>query len=218
MATKQQKSLPPDQDEDLSLENLKNSAQWVLMAVAVVLLGVSIFQWNRSRQEALRQEVYRDFTTAFTPDALRQVIEVYPDQPEAALAKIQLGDMLARDGDHEEALEVFETFLRRHPRHPFAPRAELGKFLAFEHLDRLDEAMSGYRGISEDSLVFPQALFGQARILQRKGRHADAIPIYEQIEALVPDSGWAFQAEQFRRAAALAAREAPVTGAPPTEE
>lgn len=212
MATEQQKTLPPEQDDDLSLQNLKNSAQWVLMAVAVILLGVSIFQWNRSRQEAVRQEVYRDFTTAYTPDALRQVVEVYGDQPEAALAQIQLGDMLARDGDHEEALEIFEAFLRKHARHPLAPRAELGRLLAFERLGRLDDALTGYRAIQETSMVYPQALFGQARVLEKQGRHQDAIPIYETIEERVPETSWAFQAERYREAAALAARQPRTAG------
>ncbi|MCH8511096.1 MAG: tetratricopeptide repeat protein [Kiritimatiellae bacterium] len=190
----------------MSLDKLKSSAQWVLLAVALALLSFSIFQWFQSRKEGLRQEVYLDYTTAYTPDALRQVIEAYPNQPEAALARLQLGNMLAQDGEHEEALQVFEGFIAKSPRHPLAGRAVLGRLMALEELGRLDEALEGYKGVAADSLVYPQALFGRARTLEKLGRHAEAVPVYKTIEELVPDSVWAYQAERYRDAASLEAR------------
>ncbi len=206
MATNSQKTLPPVEDEEVSLDKLKSSAQWVLLAVALALLSFSIFQWFQSRKEGLRQEVYMDYSTAYTPDALRQVIEAYPDQPEAALARLQLGNMLAQDGEHEEAMQVFEGFLAKSPRHPLAGRAVLGRLMALEELGKLEEALAGFKEVSPDSLVYPQALFGQARALEKLGRHAEAIPVYETIEELVPNSVWAYQAERYRELAALDAR------------
>lgn len=207
MATSTQKKIETRDDEEVSLENLKKSAQWVVMVIAVALLAVSVYQWAVARRDSLHQEVYQAYTTAYTAESLEQVIEAYPDRPEAAAARIQLGAMHYRDGNYEDSLRVHESFLAAHPRHPLLEKAKLGRFLAMEELGRLDEALAGYQTFTPDMLLYPNALFGQARALERLGRLEESLVVYTTIENTFPDSVWALQAEQFRMAAALGLRD-----------
>ncbi len=207
MATPEKISPASSSDHEEGLETLKQWGQWALMAIAVVFLGVSLFQWNRSRGEGLKQEIFVAYSTAFTPEALAQVVEAYPDAPEAALARIQMGGMYFRDGDYEKALSVYDTFLQAHPRHPLIGEVRFAQRMTLEALGALDEALQGFAGVTEDQLMYPQALFGQARIHEKQGRADLALSLYRLIEERFEDSVWAFQAERFRQAADLAARD-----------
>ena len=207
MATPEKKSpVAASPETEMSLEKLKQMGQWVLLIVAIAFLGVSLFQWNRSREQGEQQEIYLAYSTAFTPEALAQVVEAYPNSSEAALARIQMGGMHFRDGEYDEALAVYDAFLEKHPRHPLIQEVRFSRWMTLEALGELDEAMSGFASVSEEQLMYPQALFAQARILEKQGRAADAVPLYTLIEESYADSVWAFQAELFRQSAELAAR------------
>ncbi|MCC5845291.1 MAG: tetratricopeptide repeat protein [Verrucomicrobia bacterium] len=207
MATPEKISSASSADHEEGLEKLKQWGQWALMGIAVVFLGISLFQWNRSRGEGLKQEIFMAYSTAFTPEALAQVVEAYPDAPEAALARIQMGGMYFREGEYEEALAVYDAFLQAHPRHLLASEVRFSRWMTLEALGRLDEAMEGFASVSEENLMYPQALFGQARIHEKQGRADLALPLYRLIEESFEDSAWAFQAEMFRQVAELAARD-----------
>lgn len=209
MATPEKSSpVAASPETELSIEKLKQMGQWVLLIVAIVFLGVSLFQWNRNREQGEQQEIYMAYSTAFTPEALAQVVEAYPNSTEAALARIQMGGMHFRDGEYDEALAVYDAFLQANPRHPFAQEVRFSRWMALEALGKLEEAMEGFAGVAEDQLMYPQALFGQARILEKQGRPADALPLYTLIKDSFADSPWEFQAGIFRQSAELAARTA----------
>lgn len=207
MATPENTSKTPAPETEEGLEKLKQWGQWVLMGIAVAFLAVSLFQWNRSRIEGEAQEIFLAYSTAFTPEALAQVVEAYPDAPEAALARIQMGGMYFRDGEYDEALSVYDAFLKAHPRHPLADEVRFARWMTLEALGKLDQALEGFAGVSEEAVMFPQALFGQARIHEKQGNPALAVTLYTQISEDFEDSVWAFQADIFRKAAELAARE-----------
>lgn len=202
MATpdKSSKKLPQDETE-ISIENLKKSGQWILLGVAAALLVVSLVQWRGRREESLDLDVYRAYTEAFTIDALEQVLVAFPDRPEAAPARLQLGGMLFREGEFENALQVYETFLVAHPSHPLREQARFGRAISLEELGRYEEAIDAYREFTNEDLLYPNALTGLARALERAGRGEESLAIYERIEADFPETFWAMQAEQFRRAA-----------------
>jgi tetratricopeptide (TPR) repeat protein len=209
MATPNKPTPVSSVETEEGLEKLKQWGQWVLMGIAVAFLAVSLFQWNRGREEGLKQEIFMAYSTAFTPEALAQVIEAYPDAPEAALARIQMGGMHFRDGEYDQALEVYDAFLQKHARHPMAAEVRFARYMTLEAKGRLDEALEGFAGVSEDHLMHPQALFGRARIHEKLGQPELALPLYDEIMERFEDSVWAFQAEMFRQAAELATRAAP---------
>lgn len=211
MSSSQIPSSTPAADHQESLEKFKQWGQGVLLLIAAVFLGVSLFNWNRSRTEGLLQDIYLAYSTAFTPEALAQVVEAYPDAPEAALARIQMGGMYFRDGEYAEALAVYEDFLQTRPRHPLVEEVRFSRLMALEAMGKLDEALAGFSQVSGEQLMFPQALFAVARIHEKQGRPDLALPMYQRIEEDFEDSVWAFQAGMFRQAAERAARTGSVT-------
>lgn len=206
MAKPSKQPTAPEPEAQESLEKLKRWGQWVLMGVAVVFLAFSAFQWNRSRIDGEKQEIYLSYSSAFTPEALAQVVEAFPDAPEAALARIQMGGMFFRDGEFESALAAYDSFLRAHPRHAFIHEVRFARAMALEALDQLEEALEGFQSVDPSMLMYAQAQFGVARIHERQGRPDLAVAIYAAIEESFPDSAWSFQAEIFRQAAELDAR------------
>lgn len=207
MATPDKSSnrLPADEAE-VSIENLKKSGQWILLGVAGALLVVSIVQWRGRRQESLDLDVYQAYTEAYTIDALEQILAAFPERPEAPAARLQLGGMLFREGEFENALEAYDMFLLAHPRHPLREQARFGRAISLEELGRFDEAIEAYREFTGDDLLYPNALTGLARALERAGRTEESLPVYERIETEFADTFWAMQAEQFRRAAQVELR------------
>lgn len=206
MATPETTKQLAEADPEEGLAKLKQMGQWVLLAVAAAFLGVTGFQWLQSREAGVRQEVYLAYTTAFTPEALSQVVEAYPEAPEAALARIQMGGMYFRDGEYEEALAVYDTFLAEHATHPMRGEVEVARWMTVEAMGELEAALAGFEAVPETAVMAAQAQFGRARVLEKLGRAAEAVAVYAAIEAAYPETAWAFQAERFREAAALAAR------------
>jgi len=113
-----------------------------------------------------------------------------------------------RNGEYAEALKQYDAFLAAAPQHPLGEGARLGRLMSLEELGNLEEALLGFQGFDANSVLYPQALFGQARVLEKQEMLADAIAIYERIETTFADEVWAFQAEEFRKAAQLGAARA----------
>lgn len=193
-------------EEEQSLQALKKYAQWVILAVAAVMLAVTLVQNLRSRREAASLEQFLALSQAFTSEGLADVQTAFPEKPAGLLATFQLAAMRFRDGEYAEALSQYDLFLAEAPEHPLSEGARFGRFMALEELGNLDEALQGFRSFDASAVLYPQALFGQARILEKQGDLNAAIAVYEEIEAAFEDEVWAFQAEEFRKAAQLQSR------------
>ena len=202
------KPAPELSDAEKGLQALKQSAQWVILGVAVVMLGVTLYQRGRAGREAAAQEQFMALSTAFTLEALEDVQTAFAGKPAGALANFQRAAMLLRDGELNEALAQYDLFLQSHPRHPLTEGARFGRLVTLEELGHLEDALAGFRGFAESNIFYPQALFAQARILEKTGQTDDAIEIYSDIEARFADEMWAFQAEEFRKAARTVTRPA----------
>jgi tol-pal system protein YbgF len=89
---------------------------------------------------------------AFAEDQLRQFINLYPDDPNAADATNWLGEALLRRGAYEEAADVLTTGYEKYPRSPITPHIMLRLAIA---LHGAGESDMGCRLFFEISKRFP---------------------------------------------------------------
>jgi hypothetical protein len=69
----------------------------------------------------------------------RELIDRWPESPEAVHAPVRLGDLLLKTGDHQGALEAYDRYLERGGQ--LEPEARFGRIKALRALDRRqDEA------------------------------------------------------------------------------
>ncbi len=84
-------------------------------------------------EAAQRNRMARDYEE--TARLYRELLERYPDSPEAANVPVRLGDLLASTGDHQGALAAYELYLDRGAKQ-LAPEAEYGRIQALRALGR----------------------------------------------------------------------------------
>lgn len=187
----------PHHDSPEPKPDWEKHLRWLTPVTAVILIAATVFMWTQGRQTNLRSEVLSAYTLANTAQELQTVADAYPDETEAPLARLQAGAMYYNEGDFEAALAQYELFLKAYATHPMHENAQWGKWMSQEALGSLDEAMAGFQSITEDSLVYPQALLGQARIFEKKGQNEEALGLYTRIQEMNPQSSWAEQARVF---------------------
>lgn len=197
-----QAPVPHSENEEPTLDWEKH-LRWFAPLTAFILIAATVFMWTQSRSTNVRSEALQAFISSSTADQLQTVAEAYPDQPEASLASLQAGGVLYRDGAFEKALSQYERFLANYPSHAMVPHANWGKWMSQESLGELEAALQGYKSLSEEDLFYPQALLGQARIMEKQNRTPEAQDIYGRIQEEFPDSNWAEQAQIFSQRAAL---------------
>ncbi|MEX2607094.1 MAG: tetratricopeptide repeat protein [Kiritimatiellia bacterium] len=171
--------------------------RWGAPLLAVFLIALTLFMWKQGNKTTLRTEVLNAYTRADSAEALAAISEVYTDQPEAPLALLQAASLHYNDGDFESAQELYMRFQSLYPSHVLIEHATWGVWMGAEALGDLDAALQGFQSITEEQLLYPQALLGQARIHEKQSNAEKALALYEQIQKDFPDSAWAEQARVF---------------------
>jgi len=183
-----------------SLGTLKKGTQWILLLGAAGILAVSVAFTLRARERNARDRAALDFSTAATPEALQNVINSHANTPVAALAQLQLKTQRFNLGEYELALGNYEAFLDANIGHPLGNAASLGRLMCLEALGRFAEALEGFSAFAAGDVLYPQAQFGRARCLEKLDRLGEARDVYVAIGEELPDTIWASQALEFKRA------------------
>ncbi|MGA0368695.1 MAG: tetratricopeptide repeat protein [Kiritimatiellia bacterium] len=189
--------------------NWEKHLRWLAPVTALILLATTGIMWSKGRESSVRVDVMRAYAQAVTAEDLQILADAFPGEPEAPLARLQAASMLYNDGEFERALADYSLFLKQHPGHPMADNAQWGYWMCQEAMGNLDEAMEGFRSVTEDQLLYPQALMGQARILEKQGQPDAALAIYEKLQENDPQSSWAEQARVFSERLKLGANLTP---------
>jgi tetratricopeptide (TPR) repeat protein len=170
----------------------------------MVLAGLAVLTWRQAGMYADNETLWRT-TLARNPDSL--------------LANNNIGVILVRKGQLEEAIAHFQKALQDHPDDP-ETRNDLAVALAKAHGDyantlvrmgRDDEAMVEFRKALEFFPYFADARRSLAVILLQKGRVDEAIAQFQKIREQYPDDATAsfdlgnayFQKGQMDEAAAF---------------
>ncbi len=171
--------------------------RWLAPATAVILLAATFFMWTQGKSDSLRLEVMQAYTLASSAEELQVLAEAYPDEPEAPLARLQAGALLYNDGEFEQAKAQYELFQQNYATHILSDNAQWGIWMSEEALGNLDAALEGFRSVEAGEILYPQALLGQARILEKKQEGEAALELYATLQEDFPQSNWAEQARVF---------------------
>ena len=93
-------------------------------------------------------------------DALKKLLQDYPNSPYAAEAHYWLGDCYDRLRNHGKAVTYYQTIIRRYPNHSIADKAQLRLGKAYEAQGYFTLARITYKALSQrsqDSQIVAQA-------------------------------------------------------------
>jgi protein O-mannosyl-transferase len=170
----------------------KWKAEPVWIAAAAILLSLGGATWKQT-------EVWRDSATLW-----RQAIAL---QPKSSFAHYNLGLVLFRQGDIENAKVQYEEALRLNP-FDAETQNDLGLLLATR--GEMDEALRYLQAAVHSDPSYAKPYYNIGRILLRQGRAADAVEYFTTALRLAP--GTAEIHENLGRAYALQGRREEAIG------
>lgn len=195
---------PTNEEHHIDLDGI---LKWLGPTIAGVLILSMLFIWQRNQGDGIRNEVSRAFTVARTAEDLEAVAQAYPDQPEAPMALLQSASQRFNNGEFENALTSYQSFLSLYAEHPLREYAEWGLWMTQEQQGQLDSALQGFRSVPEEALFIPQALLAQARVLEKQSKPSEAIEVYAKVQESFPETPWSEQARVFSQQASLSISE-----------
>ncbi|MES2310483.1 MAG: tetratricopeptide repeat protein [Verrucomicrobiota bacterium] len=167
-----------DQAPILIDEPLFTSATQKLILVVLASLILVAGIWFFLSEQASRREdqAHLAFISAKSSTEKRQVADQYSGTQQSALIYLQLANE-SLDTKPQEALDLYESFLKKYGNHLLKNAAALGKAKALESLQKPQEAMAVYQSIVQtkpaDTYV-PVALLNLSRLQVAQGQVAAA--------------------------------------------
>ena len=158
-----------------------------LAAAAVIIGGGYAFkQVSASKTTAANQELLK----ATSLDELEATVAKFGSMKAGNAARLKLAKAYYDSSKYEEALDAYETCLRKGAPIGFKEVAELGRAHSLEALSRLDEAAAAYETFIKahpKHFLQPQATMGTARIMTLKGDKDGAKQMLENLKAQKTD-------------------------------
>ncbi|HMP72899.1 MAG TPA: tetratricopeptide repeat protein [Kiritimatiellia bacterium] len=171
----------------------------ILIGVAIAVIGYVGISIYRNVNLAKEQEAMSLLMAPTTgPEQFQRIVDGFPGTTAAPLARLALGAAYFDQGRYDLARAHFSDFLTSHPRHDFAPNAELALAQTDEATLNLNDALARYdRFITErpGHFLHTAALFGKGRVLEQLKRFDEAVATYQTLLDADPDSEWAARAE-----------------------
>jgi len=158
-----------------------------VVAGAVILGGAFTFKHVRAAKIASANQ---ELLKASSLDELETVVAKYGSTKAGNAARLRLAKAYYDASKYEEALQAYDTCLRKGAPVGFKEIAEIGRAHALEGLNRLDEAMAAYQRFDKtlsDHFLHPQSVMGIARILTLQGNKDAAKKLLEELKAQKTD-------------------------------
>ena len=175
--------------------------KYAVPATIVVLVVCGIFLFDRylkSMKASKEAKADAALATAMGAADYEDIIEEYASTASAPVAMMQLAMAKFYAGEHDAALELYEQFTRKFPKHEMALQAELNAITCMEAKGLHSEAHLLYGDFTakhSDSYLAPVAKMSQARCLEAMGNPAEAKRAYEDLIVAYPGSSWSGLAE-----------------------
>lgn len=179
---------------------LKNR-QWVgLGALGVILIfALAYFAQARSRgagAEASWERYKAGYMESPSEKkaALEKVVSEYGGTTAGQVAAFDLANMLYDEGRYSEAIEAFDTFAKKNPRHILAASAIEAIGHCHESLGQWEEAKKTYLDLIRrrpDSNEVARAHYRLGLCHEKTGDNDKAIESYEKVVDLLPETLWA---------------------------
>ena len=163
-------------------------ALFIVAAAAVFFGGAYAFKQTRAAKiSAANQEL----TRATSLDELEATVANYGSTKAGNAARLRLAKAYYDAGKYEEALDAYETCIRKGAPAGFKEIAELGRAHTCEALNRLDEAKTAYEAFTKtyaSHFLQPQAVMGTARIMVLQDNKDGAKKLLENLKAEKTDA------------------------------
>jgi len=186
------------------VERLKQVAskygKFIALGVAVVALAASAGVLHRRRVAVKADEAAQLLTESRTTKDLETLLEEHSGSALVPVALMKSAKLYYDSANYNVAMEKYEEFIEKHPEHPMAAAAALGKTQCMEARGQVQDAMLDYikfAGEHQDHYLVPQAAIGQARCLEQLGRLAEAQGVCENFVEANPESAWMPLAEEM---------------------
>lgn len=146
----------------------------LISLVALSLIGGGWFFWSTYLNH-LESKMHEALILAKTPEEKKKVADAHPGTHQAFLFYLELAHESLKTNS-QEALDLYETALKKNPQHPLANAALMGKAQALEKLNKAPEALAIYQSLAQktDGLYGPQALLQVVRLQSSQGQNAQA--------------------------------------------
>jgi tetratricopeptide (TPR) repeat protein len=172
---------------------LKANGNWLGLAVAVFAGALIVTNTLRGNRAAQADEMSNLLAMAQKPEDLQTALDLYPEAPGAAQARLTLARSLHQEGALDRSLEQYDLFLSRHATHPMATNARLERLHTLEAQGKHDEALAGFQQFIQENpghRLLPDAQLGRARCLQNQGKLAEAKQALDDLLASEANETW----------------------------
>ncbi len=167
-----------------------NGSQFVVTLAAVAILAGGAFAFKQYR-DARIASANKELVQAGTLDELETVVGKYGSTRAGNAARLRLAKAYYDAARYEDALSTYDTCLSKGAPQGFEEIARLGRALALEGLNRLDEALAAYEAFvksAEGHFLQPQAQIGMARVYTLQGKKDAAKKLIENLKAQKTDN------------------------------
>ena len=165
----------------------------VVGITAAVLLIAAFFYWRQQQNSIRASEALTDLLIsgylqrnpqATSADKLLQLSSEHAGTSASARALFQAATVLFVDGKYAEAQAQFQRFIAENGDHSFVPQAMYGVAACLEASGKADEAAKSYKNLSDRFKATGlgiSAMCSLGRILESQGKHAEALPLFEEV-------------------------------------
>jgi TolA-binding protein len=180
---------------------------WSASALAIVVLGLWFYLWQRGEQQVAASEALTNLRPAWTApgtpsvitaDAYLRLCNEYPKTGAGSRALLLAATAFFTEGKYAEGKVQFDRFVRDYPENPLGGQALLGSAACLGAQGRVAEATAAYdelvRRHPTDPVV-PRAKFALARLYEVQNRTDEAIKYYEELVRTDPYSSAAAEAD-----------------------
>ena len=162
-----------------------NGSQFVITLAVVLVVGGGAFGFKQYRTSRI-SNANKELLKANSLEELESTVAQYGSMKAGNAARLRLAKAYYDASKYEEALDAYDTCIRKGVPKGFAEIAQLGRAHALEGLNRLDEALAAYQAFDKASaghFLQPQAQMGIARIYTMQGKKDDAKKLLETLKA-----------------------------------
>jgi predicted negative regulator of RcsB-dependent stress response len=162
-----------------------NGSQFLITLITVAVVGGGAFTYKQVRESKI-SEANKELLKANSLEDLENMVAKYGSVKAGNAARLRLAKAYYDASKYDEALEAYETCLRKGVANGFEEIAQLGRAHALEGLNRLDDALAAYQAfdkVSSGHYLQPQAQLGIARAYALQGKKDEAKKLLETLKA-----------------------------------
>lgn len=162
-----------------------NGSQFVITLVTVAVVAGGAFAFKQIRDNKI-SSANKELLKANSLEDLEMAVARYGSIKAGNAARLRLAKAYYDASKYDEALNAYETCLKKGAPKGFAEIAELGRAHALEGLNRLDEALAAYQAFDKAStghFLQSQAQMGIARVYTMQGKKDEAKKLLETLKA-----------------------------------